>query len=106
MVASANFRLLLFRGSSGVNLGSDKISRNKHNNLIENNLKKEGSIRGCYTKESAILNIDEYRKITGDYSRSEKQILKKLNYLEALSRNIINVEIMTYVEKRTKPTSK
>lgn len=38
----------------------------------------------------------EYRKITNDYISSEEQIKKRLEYLEALCRNVIRDELEKY----------
>ncbi|MEI7765611.1 MAG: hypothetical protein WCI93_03440 [bacterium] len=45
-----------------------------------------------------MVSIDEYRKILGDYTSTDEQIKKRINYLEAFCRNIIKFELETYVK--------
>lgn len=45
-----------------------------------------------------MITIAEYRKILGDQISAEKQIKERINYLEALCRNIIKSEIENYVK--------
>ena len=39
------------------------------------------------------ISIQEYRKIMSDETSTDEQILKRLNYLEALCRNVIRQEL-------------
>jgi hypothetical protein len=39
------------------------------------------------------VSIEEYRKIMSDESSTNEQIQKRLNYLEALCRNVIKREL-------------
>lgn len=39
------------------------------------------------------ISIQEYRKIMSDKDSTDEQILKRLNYLEALCRNVIKREL-------------
>ena len=46
-----------------------------------------------------IIPIAEYRRITGDMTSSDERILKQIQFLEALSRSIIQIEIKNYVDQ-------
>jgi len=46
-----------------------------------------------------VITIKEYRKILDDKKSSNEQIAKRLQYLEALCRNITKSELKTYVTK-------
>ena len=48
--------------------------------------------------KTPILSVTQYRKITKDVDSSDEQIKKRVEYLEALSRNIISNEIKNYVK--------
>jgi len=39
------------------------------------------------------ISIEEYRKIMSDETSTDEQILNRLNYLEALCRNVIRAEL-------------
>lgn len=56
-------------------------------------------------KKSPLVSVEEYRKILGDYSSSEENILSRLNYLEAFCRNVARFELEEYV-KNTKAKRK
>ena len=45
-----------------------------------------------------IVSIAEYRNILGDTTSTDKQITKRLQYLEAFCKNIIKPELQTYVQ--------
>lgn len=49
--------------------------------------------------KSSLVSVQEYRKILNDEISSESQILERLNYLEALCRNVAKSEIETYVNE-------
>ncbi len=49
-----------------------------------------------------MISVAEYRKILNDYTSSEDLIVQRLQYLEALMRNIIRVELHTHVTKSKK----
>jgi hypothetical protein len=53
-------------------------------------------------KGEAIVSVAEYRQILGDSSSSEKDITKRLQYLEAFCANIIKPELQIYVSKQQK----
>lgn len=42
------------------------------------------------------VTVEEYRKLLNDYISSEEQIIKRLQYLEALCRNNIKSELEKY----------
>ena len=45
-----------------------------------------------------MLTIQEYRQILSDQKSTDAQISKRIEYLEALCRNIIRNEIQNYVQ--------
>lgn len=48
------------------------------------------------------ISIQEYRKIMSDETSTEEQILKRLNYLEALCRNVIKQELEKFEKNNGK----
>lgn len=52
--------------------------------------------------ETTIVGISEYRKILADNISTDEQITKRLQYIEALCRNIIRSGIKIYVEGKKK----
>lgn len=46
-----------------------------------------------------VISIEEYRKILNDFSSTEEQIKKRLEFLEALCRNVAKLELENYVNK-------
>ncbi len=48
-----------------------------------------------------MVTIDEYRKILSDYKSTDKQIKKRVEYIESLCRNIIKQELQNYAKKTT-----
>jgi len=67
------------------------------------NLEKSEEYLG-HLEDKKILSakIEEYRKLLHDFSTPDSTIQKRLEYLEALFRNIIRIEIKNYVEKNSK----
>lgn len=57
-----------------------------------------------YIEDKKVLDdrINECRKLLNDYSSSDELIKKRLDYLEALCRNIIKNEIKIYVSNPNK----
>lgn len=49
-----------------------------------------------------IISVGRYREILADYVSTDKQIVKRLQYLEALCRNTIKNEIKSYAEGKKK----
>lgn len=47
-----------------------------------------------------VISIAEYRRIMNDKASSDTKIVERLQYLEALCRNIIRIEIEKYVGDR------
>lgn len=45
------------------------------------------------------VSTDEYRRILSDHKSTDEQITKRIQYIEALCRNIIKQEIENYVKK-------
>lgn len=45
---------------------------------------------------NSIITIQEYRNLIGDNSTSNEQVKRRIEYLEALCRNIIRSEIDNY----------
>lgn len=52
--------------------------------------------------KTTIVGISEYRKILADNVSTDEQIIKQLQYIEALCRNVIRSELKSYVEKNKK----
>jgi hypothetical protein len=48
------------------------------------------------------MKIEEYRKLLKDDVSSDEQIQKRLNYLEALCRNVIKIELEKHLPKSAK----
>lgn len=48
------------------------------------------------------ISIGQYRKIMSDETSSDEQILKRLNYLEALCRNVIKQELDNFEKSNKK----
>ena len=48
------------------------------------------------------ISIKEYRKIMSDETSTDEQILKRLNYLEALCRNVIRTELEVFQKNSAK----
>jgi hypothetical protein len=48
------------------------------------------------------ISIQEYRKIMSDETSTDDQILKRLNYLEALCRNVIKQELENFQKNAPK----
>ena len=46
-----------------------------------------------------MVTIDEYRQILKDYKSTDEQIKKRLEYIEALCRNVIRQEIQNHAAK-------
>lgn len=50
------------------------------------------------------ISIAEYRKIMSDETSTDEQILKRLNYLEALCRNVTRQELDEFHKNSQKVT--
>ena len=48
------------------------------------------------TKKQSVVSIDEYRKQLKDYETPDEIVQKRLEYLEALCRNLIRQELEAY----------
>lgn len=46
-----------------------------------------------------VVTVDEYRKILDDKDSSDEQITKRIQYIEALCRNIAKQELENYVNQ-------
>ncbi len=46
-----------------------------------------------FESKETVVSVSEYRKLTGDYTGKEEGILERLQFLEALCRNIIKNEL-------------
>lgn len=61
-----------------------------------------------YKKESPQIKgkkgvtVLEYRKMLSDYVSTDEQITKRLQYVEALCRNVVKSELQTYLSKNKK----
>ena len=47
-----------------------------------------------------MVSVQRYREVLGDYISSDERIVQRLQYLEALCRNVIRLELETYVENK------
>jgi glycerol-3-phosphate dehydrogenase len=61
--------------------------RNLHESLREKNTKT------TLGKKSAIMSIEEYRKMLNDYGSTDEKIIQRIEYMEALCRNVIRIEL-------------
>lgn len=52
--------------------------------------------------ETTIVGTERYRTILSDNTSTDEQIIKRLQYIEALCRNVIRNEIKNYVESKKK----
>lgn len=43
--------------------------------------------------KKSIVSVKEYRKILGDYTTPDHVVIKRIEYIEALSRNVVRGEI-------------
>lgn len=50
---------------------------------------------------SPLVQVDEYRELFGDWSSTDEQIIKRLQYMEAFCRNIIKPELKSYVRNKS-----
>lgn len=57
--------------------------------------KPEGFAFANFDKEP-IVSVAEYRKLTGDLTSTDADILQRIQYLASLSRNIIRQELKDY----------
>lgn len=55
-----------------------------------------------YNKNGLLVSVDEYREILDDYASTEEQIKKRLEFLEALCRNVAKSELENYVNEAKK----
>ena len=49
------------------------------------------------TKSNSLVSIAEYRKILKDYHNTDEIVIKRLEYLEAFTRNIAKEELRRYI---------
>ena len=73
------------------------MSLTEHQNVNFTNGEVEQSKKSAYSvgnpSSDGLLSVREYRDMLGDQTSTDKQIKKRLEYLEALCRNIIRLEI-------------
>jgi hypothetical protein len=50
--------------------------------------------------------INKYRELTNDKNSSEEQIKNKITFLENFCRNVIKIELETYVKSKKQNQSK
>lgn len=53
-------------------------------------------------EETTIVGIQKYRDLLSDTTSTDEQIIKRLQYIEALCRNVIRREIKNHVESKKK----
>ncbi|MCX6786290.1 MAG: hypothetical protein NTU85_00505 [Candidatus Kaiserbacteria bacterium] len=44
-------------------------------------------------RDGTLVTLSEYRRVTGDWESTEKEVTVRLRYLESLCRNIIVAEL-------------
>lgn len=54
------------------------------------------------SSDAPIIPIEEYRKILEDTESTDEKIVERLQFLEALARNIIRMELEKYVNENKK----
>lgn len=52
-----------------------------------------------------MVTISEYRKMLKDYTSTDEQIKKRLEYIESLCRNVIRQELQNYENKTTQSSN-
>lgn len=52
-----------------------------------------------YNKKEPVVSVAEYRKLLNDNISTDEQIRVRIEYLEALCRNVARAEIATYVNE-------
>jgi hypothetical protein len=74
--------------------------------LYDSSLEKflTGTTRVIPMGTSSNITVEKYRQILNDYKTPSNLIGCRLKYLEALSRNIIHIELTNYIS--SKPTQK
>ncbi len=62
------------------------------------------AVRGNVTIPSAggIITIEEYRALLQDWTSADEQISKRIEYLESFCRNVIRLELQSYVRNESK----
>lgn len=55
-----------------------------------------------YNKSKPLVSVGEYRKMLDDNISTEEQIRKRLEFLEALCRNVAKSELENYVNEAKK----
>ncbi len=49
------------------------------------------------SKQKCIISVEEYRRVMSDAQSSDKQVIQRIRYLEALLRNIIKQSFYFFV---------
>lgn len=52
------------------------------------------------------ISTEEYRKLLGDYSSTDEQIIKRIEYIEGLYRNVIREELRKVVAQKPPKAAK
>ena len=47
-----------------------------------------------------VISVGDYRRITNDNKSTDEQIKKRIQYLQALSSNVIKNELKSYVKSK------
>ena len=80
------------------------ISRKETREILSQDNLSEMSSAYLRSKEALSSKIREYRKLLNDNTTLDEKIQKRIEYLEALCRNIIRTELRNYVSNLTVKT--
>lgn len=58
--------------------------------------------RGQQPISEGVVTVWEYRRILNDKTSSDEEILSRINYLEALCRNVVRAELTNLCRKQEK----
>jgi hypothetical protein len=47
-----------------------------------------------------VISVGEYRELTNDYVSTEENIKHRIQYLQALTSNVIKIELKKYVKSK------
>lgn len=76
----------------------------KASNIQENSLAGFSSVdyktnTAQNREETTIVGIQKYRELLSDTTSTDEQIIKRLQYIEALCRNVIRNELRSFIKK-------
>lgn len=86
---------------SSIQTGNDIVPKEGQRGLLCSN---KQSVRcpslGYKENSPTLLTVERYRQLTGDGVSTEEQVVRRLQYLDSLCRNIIKVEIQNYEQSQ------